>query len=266
MRLVACAVTALVVLGTGVASAQPVLGPDRGYWVPDRGPAFGGERPWPGPMRPRRMARLLASMGLDPVGPPVRQGNFLIQPASDDDGRAMRVTIDIETGQVVSVTPETAGPRFAGPVPPRPPAPGPYARLAPDDDDAEYGPPGAMPPGPAMAPRADVPPPRRGLPRADLPPGAFPPGAAPPPSAGVLPYPPPVIEAPRHKTKAANATPKTPMPRKRPEGAQSAKKSEPGSVAPLSPAPAPAPAPAQGATPTPAPETGNAMPPVAPLE
>jgi hypothetical protein len=237
MKRIACAVAGLVVLGTAAAVAQPMWGPDRGYWARDRGPAFEDDRPFAGPMRPRRIARIVASLGLDPVGPPVRHGAFIVQPAAADDGRAMRVTINVETGDIVSVTPMTAGPgRAYGAYP----SPVPYARVAPDDD--EYA-----PPGPGGRPRADVPSPD--------------------------PYPPAVIEGPKtgaksgkaHTEKSAKANPdKTPVPRKRPENAQSATKAEPGMVAPL-PLPAnPAPVPAQGATPAPAPN--NDMPPVAPLE
>jgi hypothetical protein len=256
MRLLACAVAGLVVLGTAAASAQPGWGPDGGRWVRERGPVFEGERAFPGPMRPRRIARIVRSLGLDPVGPPDRHGALVVQPAADDDGRAVRVSIDVHTGEVVSVMPVRApGLARAEPYGPgRFPAPGPYARVMPDDEDIDFAPPGPM------------------RPRADLPPAPYPPGpgampqgphGALPPQAGVSPYPPPVIEAPKHhKTKSATATPaKPPLPRKRPEGKETARKAEPGSVAPLPPASPPAP-PAQGAAPAPS----ETMPPVAPLE
>jgi hypothetical protein len=251
MKRIACAVAGLVVLGTAAASAQPGWGPDGGYWVREGGPAFEGERAFRGPMRPRRIARIVRSLGLDPVGPPDRRGVLVVQPAADDDGRAVRVSIDVRTGEVVSVMPVRApGIARAEPYGPRRlPVPGPYARIMPDDEDIDFAPPGAM------GPRADLPP-------APYPPG---PGALPqgphgalPPQAGVSPYPPPVIEAPKHRTKSATAThAKPPLPRKRPAGAETATKSEPGSVTPLpqaQPAPAPAPPP------------GSEMPPVAPLE
>lgn len=234
MKRIACAVAGLVVLGTAAASAQPGWGPDRGYWGRDRGPAFEDDRPFWGPVRPRRIARIVASLGLDPVGPPSRHGAFVVQPAAAEDGRAVRVTINIETGDIVSVTPVTAAPN--GRVYGAQPAPGPYARIAPDDDD-EYA-----PPGPGGRYRADLPPPD--------------------------PYPPNVIEAPKpgaksakgRGEKSAKANPdRAPVPRKRPENAQSATKGEPGLVTPLPANPAPAPAPDT-------PPAPNDMPPVAPLE
>jgi hypothetical protein len=197
-------------------------------------------------MTPRQIAFLVESVGLDPVGAPTRHGHLFVQRAADDDGRIMRVTIDIDRGEVVSITPAGAplpvngGPYAAH----RPYGPGPYAAPAPDDD-VEFAPPGsamALPPG------------------AGRPPGMIPPSGI-PRAAAVTPYPPPVIEAPRPAAKSATVAPaKPPTPRKRPEAAQTAKKAEPGAVSPLPATPAPV----QGATPAAPP--GNAMPPPAPLE
>lgn len=253
MRLVACAVAGLVTLGAGAASAQPFWGPDRGrFYEPERAPLWERDRGWVGPMRPQQIAYIVESMGLDPVGPPRRHGNLLVQRATDDYGRVMQVTINTESGEVVSVAPAGAPPPVNGrPYEAyRPYGPGPYGRPAPDaDDDVEFAPPGSI-----MAPRAALPP------GADRPPGAIPqPGYPVPRAAAVTPYPPPVIEAPRPASKSATVTPaKPPVPRKRPEGAETAKKAEPGSVAPLPATPAPAP--------TPGTPPANAMPPVAPLE
>jgi hypothetical protein len=233
MRLIAIAVAGLVTLGAGAASAQPLWGPDYGrFYGPERAPLWQRDRTWMAPIRPQQVADIVESMGLDPVGPPTQSGRLIVQRAADDVGRMMRVTIDITSGRVVSVAPAGAPPSVnGGPYTAyRPYGPGPYGRPAPEDDDVEFAPPGSV----------------------------MPPRAAPLPPYPANPYPatPPQSDA-RPNSKSATATPThPPQPRKRPENAQ-AKKSEPGSVAPL-----PA-TPAQGATPA---TPGNAMPPPAPLE
>ncbi len=256
MKRIAYAVVGFLALGTAAASAQPGWGPDRGYWVRERGPAFEDERSFVGPMRPRRIVRLMGSLGLDPVGPPTRQGGFLVQSAADDTGRAVRVTIDLETGQVISVTRQVARVN-ADPGATRLPGGVPYAGPTLDLDD-DFAPPGL-----ARQPRADLPPPEPYPPRATL-------RHAAPPSGEVSPYPPAVIEGTRpgakagkaHPDKSAKANPDKAVPRKRPENAQAATKTEPGTVAPLPTNPAPAGAPVA----TPAPTFNKDMPPVAPLE
>ncbi|MEA2928273.1 MAG: hypothetical protein QOG38_701 [Hyphomicrobiales bacterium] len=255
MRLIAVAVAGLVT--AGAASAQPMWGPDQGrFYAPERAPLWGRDRTWMGPIRPQQVAYIVESMGLDPVGPPMQTGYLVVQRAADEFGRIVRVTINTNNGRVVSVAPAGAPPAadggpYAGY---RQYGPGPYARPAPEaDDDDEFAPPGAV--------RA---------PRAALPPGAMPPpGVVPPPrSAATTPYPanpypptPPQSEAHKPAAKSAIVTPThPPQPRKRPEGAETSRKAEPGSVAPVQATPAP---PAQGAKPS-APST--AMPPPAPLE
>jgi hypothetical protein len=201
------------------------------------------DRSWSGPIAPQQVAYIVESLGLDPVGPPLRTGRLIVQRATDDFGRVMRVTVDVNNGRVVSVAPAAAPPPVnGGPYEAyRPYGPGPYARTLPDDDDErEFAPPGSV-----MGPRAGVPS------------GTVPPSYGPVPS-----HPPAVIEGPRPSAKSATVSPgKPPVPRKRPQGAETAKKAEPGSVSPLQAAPTPA-APAEG-TPMP---PANAMPPVAPLE
>ena len=280
MKFIAAAVAGLVTVGAGVASAQPMWGPEQGRYY-ERGPVFRDRPGWVGAINPQQAAYLIESMGLDPVGPPLRTGHLIVQRASDDLGRIVRVTIDLNIGRVVSVAPANGAPPpvNGGPYAAyRPYGPGPYARPAPDaDDDDEFGPPR----GPGMVPRADLSPPG---------PYAPGPGAAPPRSTAVAPYPPPVIEGapgPRsatryptpaypanpqaavpkgetHKpaTKSATATPTNPpVPRKRPDNPQAAvTKSAPGSVAPIQAAPD------AGATPAPGAAPAGAMPPVAPLE
>jgi hypothetical protein len=235
----------LVAAGAGTASAQPYWAPNYGrfYDGPERAPMWRRDRAATGPIAPQQVAYIVGSLGLDPVGPPLRTGRLVVQRASDEFGRAMQVTVDLNNGRVVSVAraaPPVSGEPYEGY---RAYGPGPYARVMPDDDDgADFAPPR----GPAMGPR-----------------GALPPAALAPVPA----HPPAVIEAPRHPTKSATATPsaKPPVPRKRPQGAETARKAEPGSVAPLQATPAPAPAaptPTQGATPP----AATTMPPVAPLE
>ena len=253
MRLIAYAVAGFVMIGAGAASAQPMWGPDQGrFYGPDRAPRWQRDL---GPLDPRQVAYVVESMGLDPVGPPLQTGRLVVQRAADEFGRVVRVTINLNNGRVVSVAPLGAPPPVnAGPYAAyRPYGPGPYARPAPEaDDDDEFA-----PPGPVMAPRAA------------LPPGAMPPpGIAPPPRAAAVtpaypanPHPPVPPQGETHKpaAKSATATPaQPPKPRKRPEGAETAKKAEPGSVAPMQATPAPA----EG---TPA-SPSTAMPPVAPLE
>lgn len=252
MRLIAFAVAGLVTIGAGAASAQPIWGPEGRLYGPDRPPRWQRDI---GPLAPQQVAYLVESMGLDPVGPPVQTGRFVIQRAADEFGRIMRVTINLNNGRVVSVAP-AAAPLNGGPYPayrPYGPGPGPYARPLPEADDDEFAPPSATMP-----------------PRATLPPGAIaPPGALPPPRSSAVtpaypanPYPPVPPQGESHKpsAKSATATPtQPPKPRKRPEGAEIAKKTEPGSIAPLQAAPTPAP----GAPPA---SPGTAMPPVAPLE
>lgn len=234
MRLIASAVAGLVVACAGAASAQPLWGPDYGrFYGPERAPLWQRDRTRSGPIALQQVAYIVESMGLDPVGPPLRTGHLIVQRAADDFGRMMRVTIDTNNGRIVSVAPTAPPPVNGGPYAAyRPYGPGPYGRPAPIDDDVAFAPPGSV-----MSPRA-----------------------VPPPPYPANPYPatPPQTEA-RPTAKSATATPVHPQPRKRPENTQAAKKTEPGSVAPVQPSPAPAP----GATPA---TPGNAMPPVAPLE
>jgi hypothetical protein len=207
---------------------------------------------------------MVREMGLDPIGPPTRSGNFYIQRAADYYGRPMQVIVDARRAQVVSVeafnapgsihgAPYTAAnARYA---------PGPYGRGghpgygAPDEDD--LGGPMPAPQGARPAPRADL-----GPVQAD-------------PHRGSQPMPVPQHVTPKPVTKSAAITPaKPPAPRKRPA---TAPQETAGTVEPLrakpeaAPAPAAAaPAPATEAKPStpasPAAPAAPAMPPVAPLE
>src|SRR4051812_24492676 len=165
-----------------------------------------------GPMPPDGVFRMVRQMGLEPVGPPVRNGAVYVQRAADYYGKPLRVVIDASRAQVMSV--EVIGGPPAMHRGPYASAGAPYWRrpygpyMAPYDDD--YAPPGSM-----MAPYGQ--PPQRGLPPA--------------------------------KPKSAAVTPgKPPVPRKRPF---SAPQEAAGSVEPVQPAPQAA-APAAVSSPAPA--------------
>jgi hypothetical protein len=186
-----------------------------------------------GPMPAASVFEMVRQMGLEPLGPPVRNGPVYIQRAADYYGKPLRVVVDARRAQVVSVEPIGGPPAlhrgpYASTGTPywrRPYAP--YGAMPLDDDD-DYAPPGSV-----VTPYGH--PPQPGLP--------------------------PATQA---KPKSAAVTPgKPPVPRKRPA---SAPQETVGSVEPVTPAPesvpaaAPAPAPAPAAKPA-TPE----MTPVAPL-
>jgi hypothetical protein len=202
---------------------------------------------------------MVREMGLDPIGPPTRSGNFYIQRAADYYGRPMQVIVDARRAQVVSVEALNAPGSIHG---------APYAAA-----NARYAPPpyghGGHPGygapdednlgGPLPAPQG-----ARPAPRADLGPVQA------EPYRGVQPMPLPQHVTPKPVTKSAAITPaKPPVPRKRPAAAP---QETSGTVEPLQAKPEAMPspnatAPATEATPaTPAAPATPAMPPVAPLE
>jgi hypothetical protein len=202
---------------------------------------------------------MVREMGLDPIGPPTRSGNFYIQRAADYYGRPMQVIVDARRAQVVSVEALNApGSIHGGPLAPANAryAPGPYGRGghpgygAPDDDD--FSAPLPAPQGARPAPRADL-----GPVPAD-------------PHRGIQPMPLPQHVTPKPVTKSAAITPgKPPVPRKRPAAApqETAGTVEPLQAKPEAAPSAPAAAPATEAKPSvPAAPAAPAMPPVAPLE
>src|SRR5438552_258843 len=75
---------------------------------------------------------MVREMGLDPMGPPTRSGNFYIQRATDYYGRPMQVIVDARRAQVVSVEALGAPSAFHGaPIAANARyAPGPYGRGA----------------------------------------------------------------------------------------------------------------------------------------
>lgn len=224
MRRAAFAVAGLVMLGAGPALAQYAPRPA----VPI------------GPMPPEGVFRMVRQMGLEPVGPPLRNGPVYIQRAADYYGKPLRVVVDASRAQVVSVEAIGGPPAFhrgpyastGGPYWRRPY--GPYGAMAPDDDD-DYAPPGSV-----MAPYAQ--PPQPGL---------------------------PPITRPKPAAKSAAITPgRPPVPRKRPPSApqEAAGSVEPLQAAPQPVAPAPAPQKPAATSPAAAEKPANAMPPVTPLE
>jgi hypothetical protein len=201
-----------------------------------------------GPALLESAAEIVEAIGLNPVGPAIRSGPFLVQQARDHVGRLLRVTLDARRSQVIAVEP--AGmPRGADAgYSSHDPYRAHYSRVTPED--------GLAPPGSAMRARA----PQGVLPQ--------PHSAAASPDLPV----PPMPGKPR--TKAAAVTPQPPAPptpRKRPAAAP---QQAVGSVEPVAPQNAPAqtppaaasPPPSAPANPPPAKPEGSAMPPVAPLE
>jgi hypothetical protein len=185
-----------------------------------------------GPLLARDVYEIVLEMGLDPVGPPVRNGPVWIQRAADYYGKPLRVVVDARRAEVVAVEPIGGPPGIYG---------GPYAATSAPYGRRSY--PRGMPDGAAIAPPGSVMAPH-----------------AQPPQAGL----PPVTQP---KQKSAAITPgHPPVPRKRPSAApqEAAGSVEPLQAAPTSDAPATtastpaAPAPAKPAAPT--------MTPVAPLE
>ena len=217
MRRVAFAIASLVAIGATPALAQ---------YAPPRPPVPVG------PMAVADVADIVQVMGLDPVGPPVRNGPFYVQRATDDFGRVLRVTVDARRSQVIAIEAAAMARQplgvHAGQGAYRRPYPG-YA-IAPDDDFD------LAPPGSVMAPH--------GQPARLQPPHVVVPQLQ--------------VRPQRPATKSAAVPPaRAPVPRKRPAAAP--EQAAAGTVDPVSPpTPAPAAAPAKPAEP--------ALTPVAPLE
>jgi hypothetical protein len=203
----------------------------------------------PRPMAPVGLAPgdvfdMVRDMGLDPLGPPVRNGRVWIQRATDYYGQPLRVVVDADRAQVIALESIETGPavyrgRYAARGGPYAYGPRSYPYVMPDDEDF-------APPRRAMT--------MRGQPQAAVPPALPPPGL---PPAGVS------------KQKSAAVTPgRLPVPRKRPA---SAPQETAGSVEPLPATPRAEPAPVTtGSTPRAPAASGKpaspAMTPVAPLE
>src|SRR5690242_18359647 len=71
-----------------------------------------------GPLPPASVSEMVRQMGLTPVGAPVRSGPVYFQRAADYYGKPLRVVIDAQRAQVVSVEPVGGPPMLHG---------GPYA-------------------------------------------------------------------------------------------------------------------------------------------
>lgn len=189
-----------------------------------------------GPMPPEGVFEMVRQMGLEPLGPPFRNGPVWVQRAADYYGKPLRVVVDAARAQVVSVEPIGGPPMLHGGPYASAGAPYwrrsyPYGGMTPDDD---FAPPGSM-----MAPHGQQ------------------------PQSGLAP-----AAQPKPAAKSAAITPgRPPVPRKRPSNAP---QEAAGSVEPLQAAPQPAPAPVPqkppAASPAASEKPANAMPPVAPLE
>ena len=253
MKLVTLAVAGFVVVGASPALAQYGLyGPPMRPGMPVAG------------IGAADVVSLVRDMGLDPVGPPLRDGPVYVQRAADYYGKPLRVVIDAARAQVVSVEPAAMPER--GHVGAYPVSAGPYGRrlypaygaLPPADDDIDLAPPGSVMAPRAQPPHAALPPPHVATQAPHL--------AALPPRAGAQ----PTVQPAKPAAKTAAVTPaKPPVPRKRPD---TAPQQAAGSVEPLQPATPPAAqsAPAQASPPMAQPQAKPgepiAFPPYAPLE
>jgi hypothetical protein len=205
-----------------------------------------------GPLPPASVSEMVRQMGLEPVGAPVRSGPVYFQRAADYYGKPLRVVIDAQRAQVVSVEPVDGPPMmhggpYASAGAPYWRRPSPYPYGMPDDD-------AIAPPGSVMAPHGQ--PPQAGLPPAP----SITPHAQPQPGL-------PPVAQPKPAKSAAITPAKPPVPRKRPAEAP---QQTAGSVEPLPAAPAPSPVraekPTAAAPPAASQNPANAMPPVTPLE
>src|SRR5881227_1344026 len=99
-----------------------------------------------GPMPPEGVFQMVRQMGLEPMGPPVRNGPVYVQHAADYYGKPLRVVIDASRVQVLSVEAIGASPMLhrgpyastGAPYWRRPY--GPYGAMTPYDDDEDYAP------------------------------------------------------------------------------------------------------------------------------
>jgi hypothetical protein len=104
IALYAAALT-LAVAGTDAALAQPVPPAYPGPLYP--GEAMG--------VPPQEVAAIVASAGLEPLGPPVRQGPVYTMRALDPAGAEVRVIVNARMGRIVRIVPVTM-PHYAVPV------------------------------------------------------------------------------------------------------------------------------------------------------
>jgi hypothetical protein len=195
-------------------------------------------------MPPQRIHAMVRASGFDPIGAPVRRGDFYVQRALDPNAIAYRVVVDARTGRIMSVRPLRMA-YGGGPYGPYPPPYRPaYGRYyGPSADDFGYGP---------------RPHPPRSVPTARL----APPQPLPPPSQPSQPQ-----QSDQPPRAQPTTTAQAPLPRPKPYVMEAT-----GSIpidAPTSPAPQKAPEPQKAAAPpAPAPQSDGAaaLPPVAPLD
>jgi hypothetical protein len=154
VKIHAILVASLVALGSAAGNAEPLR------------PIFGGVLP------PPEITSIVRSMGLVPIGAPVREGGTYAVLAADPRGRQVRVIIDARFGDVLLVRRVVTAPRGAYPDPrrmyggvrPRPYAPSDMPWMGPD-----FRPPGAIGRADPRAPYPSMPPSRSGGTAADKP-------------------------------------------------------------------------------------------------
>jgi hypothetical protein len=161
---------------------------------------------------PHETFAIVRSMGLSPLGQPVRRGGLYVLRAGNRHGEVMRVVIDARAGEVVSINPVSGGPdRYVEPGY-RPPAGIPGPRSGP----YEQGP-RVIPADPRYVPRAG--------PRPAPPPAGYElddeldeedVGALPPPRVITAPRFPDVPSARSARVSARVMPAKPPLPRPRP--------------------------------------------------
>src|SRR5689334_20800492 len=100
-----------------------------------------------GPMPPESVSEMVRQMGLELVGAPVRSGPVYFQRAADYYGKPLRVVIDAQRAQVVSVEPVGGPPMLHG---------GPYASTGGPYWRRPYAYPYGMPNDEAIAPPGSV--------------------------------------------------------------------------------------------------------------
>jgi hypothetical protein len=182
-------------------------------------PAYVGPRAYQPAVPPYEVDAIVRSAGLVPLAPPARRGSAYVLAATDRYGRHVRVVVDAEVGEIISVRPMLAAAPYGAPVhgapsvvyvprgdppPPVPPRSVPSARLAgvpPVASPADPMTTGAIPPAPPSA-RTPLPRPRPVVAAAEAP--------AARPTAPEAPVPLPAVSAPTRAETAPQPAPAKP--------------------------------------------------------
>lgn len=105
-----------------------------------------------GGLPPYEMIAITRSIGLRPLGRPLRQGPHYVLRALDHRGEERRVVIDARYGEVISAVPVVRMPGYSGGAR--------VVRLPREDDEIDMTPPAPIPPRVIPAPRTTAPAPR----------------------------------------------------------------------------------------------------------